>query len=214
MPTETLTKHKSAPPVAAPADGELAQATRRQAIRVRRLRINVIAWTAGMFVLTALWMLNQWQANGAFEHFGFSDNPGDWNPTLWLLGITIWTLVVGIMALRVHFERPATEVEVAAEVEHLAMHARVGTDLRRLARARLERIGRLKFHVAAWALGMFLLTPLWAVIEWQDNGGFERWSDNSRPGSWEPWILYVGGIWALVVAVLAVRTYLADRRSV
>lgn len=31
--------------------------------------------------------------------------------------------------------------------------------------------------------------------------------------TWQPWILYVGGIWALVVAALAVRTSVADRRS-
>ena len=52
---------------------------------------------------------------------------------------------------------------------------------------------------------MMVLTPLWAVIEWQYNGGFERFSNDSQPGEWEPWILYVGGIWALVVAVLAWR---------
>jgi hypothetical protein len=55
---------------------------------------------------------------------------------------------------------------------------------------------------------MIVLTPIWALIEWQDNGGFERWSDNSQPGSWEPWILYVGGIWALVIAVFAMHVYL------
>jgi hypothetical protein len=76
----------------------------------------------------------------------------------------------------------------------------------------VDRVNRLKFHVAAWVLGMVLLTPLWALIEWQDNGGFERWSDNSQPGSWEPWILYVGGIWALVVAGLALRVYFGRGR--
>ena len=53
-----------------------------------------------------------------------------------------------------------------------------------------------------------MLTPLWALIEWQDNGGFERWSNNSQPGDWEPWILYVGGIWAFVIAVFTLTTYL------
>ena len=192
MSTETLTKHERTAPQAAPAAGvpedELDEAARRHARRVRRLKINVAAWAVGTIVLTALWVLNQWQANGGFEHFGNSGNPGDWNPTLWALGIGIWSLVVGIMALQVHFERPAANAAAA-------------------------RIGRLKFHVAAWALAMLVATPLWALIEWQDNGGFERWSDNGQRGSWEPWILYVGGIWALVVAALALRTYLADRRS-
>jgi hypothetical protein len=44
---------------------------------------------------------------------------------------------------------------------------------------------RLEFHIAAWLVGMVVLTPLRALIEWQDNGGFERWSDNSRPGDWD-----------------------------
>jgi hypothetical protein len=65
----------------------------------------------------------------------------------------------------------------------------------------------LKFHVAAWVLGIVVLTPLWALIEWQDNGGFERWSNNSQPGDWEPWILYIGGVWAFVIAVFALRVY-------
>jgi hypothetical protein len=56
---------------------------------------------------------------------------------------------------------------------------------------------------------MVVLTPLWALIEWQDNGGFERWSNNSRPGEWDPWILIVGGVWALaVLGLFAVRQVL------
>jgi hypothetical protein len=80
--------------------------------------------------------------------------------------------------------------------------------LRRFTRARHERIRRLKFHVAAWVLGMIVLTPLWALIEWQDNGGFERFSNDSQPGEWENWILYIGGVWALVIAIFALQLYL------
>jgi hypothetical protein len=52
---------------------------------------------------------------------------------------------------------------------------------------------------------MVVMTPLNALIEWQDNGAFERVSGNSQPGSWDPWILAIGGIWALVIAALALR---------
>jgi hypothetical protein len=62
----------------------------------------------------------------------------------------------------------------------------------------------LRFHLASWALGMAVLTPLWALIEWQDNGAFQRWSTESEPGSWDPWILVAGGIWALAIALLAI----------
>ena len=38
---------------------------------------------------------------------------------------------------------------------------------------------------------MVVLTAIWALIEWQDNGAFERFSNDGNPGDWEPWILYV-----------------------
>ena len=49
---------------------------------------------------------------------------------------------------------------------------------------------------------MTVITPLWALIEWQ-----VRWGNNSQPGEWEPWFLYVGGIWALVIVFRAVRAF-------
>jgi hypothetical protein len=35
----------------------------------------------------------------------------------------------------------------------------------------------------------------------------QRWSDNSQPGDWEPWILHAAFIWGLFVAFVALRTY-------
>ena len=74
------------------------------------------------------------------------------------------------------------------------------------ARARLERIGRVKFRLrrlvarrahADAALGADRVAgqrPLRAVEQQQ------------HPGDWDPrWILVVGGVWALVVAIFAVR---------
>jgi hypothetical protein len=57
---------------------------------------------------------------------------------------------------------------------------------------------------------MIVISPLNALIEWQDNGAFERLSGDSQPGSWDPWFLYVGGIWAIVIALYALYAY-ADR---
>ena len=219
MPTKMLTKPgrrapETVPPTAVAIESEeLRAAAQRQVERVRRLTINVAAWAFGTILFTTLWVLTQWQDNGALKSFGHEGEPGQWNPTLWALAVGIWGLVVGIMALRVHFERPATAAEVDREAEELkprvtVMGAMTAAELRRFARRRLERVRRLKFHVAAWMLGMLVLTPLWALIEWQDNGGFERFSDNSRPGDWEPWILYVSGVWALVVATVTLRAYL------
>ena len=80
-------------------------------------------------------------------------------------------------------------------------------ELRYWARRHVERVRRLKLHLAAFVLGMAVLTPAWALVEWQDHGGFQSWGDEGGPGEWEPWILYVGLIWALVVGVMALKTY-------
>ncbi len=64
--------------------------------------------------------------------------------------------------------------------------APTGAELYRFTLVRRERMRQLTFHVAAWVLGMIVATPLWALIEWQDNSAFERWSTNSQPGSWDP----------------------------
>jgi hypothetical protein len=93
---------------------------------VRRLKINAAAWAVGTIAVTGLWVLNQWQENGRFEHFGsHAGNPGDWNPTLWALIVGVWSLVVGIMALQVHFERPATEAKIDHEVSRLRRQTRL-----------------------------------------------------------------------------------------
>jgi hypothetical protein len=151
------------------------------AARVRRLKLAAAVWGVWTIAITTLWVAHEWGVNGAFERFGHEGTQGQWNPTLWALGVGIPTLIVGIMAAGVYFVRPTADPAV----------------LRRQ---------RLKFHAAAWLFGMVVLTPLWALIEWQDNGGFERWSSNSHPGDWDPWILAVGGIWALAaVALFGVR---------
>jgi hypothetical protein len=80
-------------------------------------------------------------------------------------------------------------------------------ELRTWARQHVERVHRLKLHVAAFALGMVVLTPVWLLVEWQDNGAFERWSDNGNPGDWEPWILYVALIWGLVVGIKTLQAW-------
>jgi PPOX class probable F420-dependent enzyme len=194
-------------PVGGPVAEEAAAEMLRQAKRVRRLKMHALAWALGATIVTAAWIAHEWNANGAFERFAHEGNRGDWNPTLWALVVLLWGLTIGIMALRVRFERPPSAAEIDRETRRTEPHVRAR------ARIQLERRGQLKFHMAAWLLGMVLLVPMNALIEWQDNGGFERISRNSQPGSWDPWILYVGGIWALVVAiVIALPLYLEDRK--
>jgi len=220
VPAEMLTKPEQRVPTHATVpieDADLQAATQRQFKRVRRLKLHVAAWGPGTILLTAAWIVHEWQANGAFARFAHEGNTGDWNPTLWAVAVLVWGFVVGSMALRVYFERPATAAEVDREVERLQHsfeeEGPADTVLRRLARAQLERLSRLKSNVAVWLLAMIVLTPLNVLIEWQDNGGFQRVSRNSQPGSWDPWILVAGGIWAgVIVFVFALPVYL-DRRK-
>ena len=106
------------------------------------------------------------------------------------------------MALRVYFERPVTTTEVDRAVEQIgprlaAKYAATSDEIRRFARRRLDGVRRLKLHIAAWALGMVVIAPLNALIEWQDNGAFERLSRNSQPGSWDPWVWCLRRHWRL-----------------
>ena len=80
-------------------------------------------------------------------------------------------------------------------------------EVRKWARQHVERVHRLKLHVAAFVLGMIVLTPVWLLVEWQDNGSFKHWSSNGNPGDWEPWILYVALIWGLVVGIKALQAH-------
>jgi 2TM domain len=80
-------------------------------------------------------------------------------------------------------------------------------DLRYWARRHVERVRRVKLHIAAFLLGMCVLTPVWALVEWNDHGGFQSWGNDGMPGEWEPWILYVALIWGLIVGIVALKTY-------
>lgn len=220
MPAEMLTKseQRATTPATAPIeDAELHAARERQARRARRLKLHAAAWGLGTILLTSAWIAHEWQANGAFARFAHEGNTGDWNPTLWAVAVLVWGLVVGIMALRVHFERPATTAEVDREAERLqhtiAEAGPADAALRRLARTRLERVQRLKSNIAAWLLAMVVLTPVNVLIEWQDNGGFQRISRNSQPGSWDPWLLFAGAIWAGVIVVAFALPVLLDHRK-
>ena len=219
MPAEMLatSEQRATTPATAPIEAaELHAARERQAGRVRRLKLHAAAWGLGTILLTSAWIVHEWQANGAFARFAHEGNTGDWNPTLWAVVVLVWGLVVGIMALRVHFERPATAAEVDREADDRTRHRGSGTGRRgaaRLARSRLERVQRLKSNVAAWLLAMVVLTPVNVLIEWQDNGGFERISRNSQPGSWDPWLLFAGAIWAGVIVVAFALPAFLDRRK-
>ncbi|MGE5691785.1 MAG: 2TM domain-containing protein [Pseudomonadota bacterium] len=79
--------------------------------------------------------------------------------------------------------------------------------LRDWARTHVERVRRLKAHVGAFLAAMVVLTPIWALVEWQSAGGFERWSDGDQAGDWEPWILYIAVPWGLYLVFAALKLH-------
>lgn len=82
-----------------------------------------------------------------------------------------------------------------------------GAELREWARKHVERVRKLKRDAAVFVLAMIALTSIWAVIEWQDKGAFQRFSDGGNSGDWNPWILYVALIWGFLLALDALKTY-------
>lgn len=83
-------------------------------------------------------------------------------------------------------------------------------ELRVWARKHVERVHRFWRDLALYGLGMVVITSIWVLVEWQDNGAFERFSGGNNPGDWEPWVLYVALIWGFFVALDALKV-LFDR---
>ena len=102
-----------------------------------------------------------------------------------------------------------TKDERPTELPALTPEAREDAELREWARGHVERVHRLKLHAAVFVVGMLVLTPVWALTQWQDNGAFKAFdfTPDGTPGDWEPWILYVVLIWGGILALQAVRTY-------
>lgn len=81
--------------------------------------------------------------------------------------------------------------------------------LREWAGRHLERVRKLKVNIAAYFVGMAVLTCVWIITQWSDNGSFERldFSPEGAAGAWEPWIVYPGSIWGLLVVIDAIKVH-------
>ena len=86
--------------------------------------------------------------------------------------------------------------------------ARDEDTLRLLATQHLDRVRKFKLDAAAFLVGIFVLSCIWAITEYQNSGGWpERLSDKANPGDWNPWILWVILGWGFFVALDAIKTY-------
>jgi hypothetical protein len=82
--------------------------------------------------------------------------------------------------------------------------------VRELATRHLERVHSFKLHLISFIGGIVALGVIWMLTEYfQDNSWPSRFADadDGDPGTWNPWFFYAVGIWAIVVAVHAVKTY-------
>ena len=82
--------------------------------------------------------------------------------------------------------------------------------LQELAIERIHRLRRFRLHLLAFALGVPLLGGVWVLTEYYEE---HTWPSRfaSAPdvaGTWETWFFWVAGIWLLILAIHALRTYL------
>ena len=83
------------------------------------------------------------------------------------------------------------------------------TTLRALAIERIHRFRRFRVHVVAFALGIPIVGGIWVLAEYYEE---HTWPSRfaSAPdvaGTWDPWFFWVAGIWFIILAVHALRTY-------
>jgi hypothetical protein len=82
-------------------------------------------------------------------------------------------------------------------------------ELRQLARRHLEHVRKFKLYLAVYVLSMLVLTPVWVVTQYETADGWpEHLSTRSRyPGDWDPWIIWVALIGAVIVGIAGYRAY-------
>jgi 2TM domain len=86
--------------------------------------------------------------------------------------------------------------------------------LRTLASRDVEHVRKFKRHVGIYLLSMLVLTPVWIITQYQSADGWpEHLSSRSRyAGDWDPWIIWVALVGAVLVAISGFRAY-ASRKN-
>jgi hypothetical protein len=82
------------------------------------------------------------------------------------------------------------------------------TVLREMALTHLEHVRKLKLYAAVYVLAVVVLTPVWVLTQYLDADGWpERFSTESNPGDWDPWILWIVLVGAFLVGIAAIRAH-------
>jgi hypothetical protein len=81
--------------------------------------------------------------------------------------------------------------------------------LRKFALRHLEHVRKFKLYLSIYVLSMLVLTPVWIVTQYETSPGWpDHLSSRSRyPGDWDPWLIWVALIGAVLVAIAGYRAY-------
>ena len=84
--------------------------------------------------------------------------------------------------------------------------------VRTLAQRHLEHVRKFKLYLFVYALSLLVLTPVWIISQYETSPGWlKHLSSRSRyPGDWDPWLIWVALVGAVIVAIAGYRVY-ADR---
>jgi hypothetical protein len=106
-------------------------------------------------------------------------------------------------------ETVTTNERVAPEKVPEIVRSREDETLRELALRHLEHVRKFKLYLSIYVLSMLVLTPVWIVTQYeQADGWLEHLSSRSRyPGDWDPWIIWVALVGAVLVAISGLRAY-------
>lgn len=106
-------------------------------------------------------------------------------------------------------ETLTTNERAAPEKAPEIVRSREDEALRKLALRHLELVRKFKLYLSVYVLSMLVLTPVWIVTQYeQADGWLEHLSSRSRyPGDWDPWIIWVALVGAVLVSIAGVRAY-------
>ncbi len=98
---------------------------------------------------------------------------------------------------------------VASEAVPEIVRSREDEELRKPALRHLEQVRKFKLYLSVYVLSMLVLTPVWIVTQYETQDGWlKHLSSRSRyPGDWDPGIIWVALIGAILVAIAGFRAY-------
>jgi hypothetical protein len=81
--------------------------------------------------------------------------------------------------------------------------------LQKAALRHLEYVRKFRRYLTVYLLVLLVLTPVWIVTQYLDADGWpQHLSTRSRyPGDWDPWIIWVALVGALVVGIAGFRAH-------